>query len=181
MLLTPNQFLRQSEGGIYSISYSNQLDLDFEDIDSVLYIGSTRSFRRRYSQHNKELEEGHPNWLLKKIGRKAKRNNQELHFHKLLTLPRYTLNNSQYDKILRTVEQWFIHINRPYSDLEVPIEDEDFFRHRLANWSDSININETNSETLYLLLSSYKDQLKGMALKVIITQVMNYVDTYRWV
>ncbi len=180
-LLIQTQPLQQSEGGIYTIYYSNHLDPDFEDVDSVLYIGSTRSFKRRHTQHSRELEERHSNWLLKKIGRKAKRNAQELHFHKLLILPRLSLQPSQYDKVLRVVEQWFIHLNRPISDVETAINNgSDYHRHRLANWSDSIDFNETNSETLYILLSSYRDRLEDIVLKSIITQVMDYVDTYRW-
>ena len=174
-LLTPNQFIRQSEGGIYTITYSNQLDLDFEDIDSIIYIGSTRCFRRRYTQHNKGLDEGHPNWLLKKIGRKAKRNDQELHFHKLLTLPRCNLSSTHYDKILRTVEQWFIHINRPYQDIEVPIKAEDYYRHRLANWSDSLNPTADNAERILPLLTTYSKCLKDdLALSVILKGVIRY-------
>ncbi|MEZ9641305.1 hypothetical protein AB4289_06110 [Vibrio cyclitrophicus] len=167
-LLQSHHSLKAQEGGIYTISYINRLDLDFEDIDSVIYIGSTRSFRRRYTQHSKEFDDGHSNWLLKKVGRRAKRNNQELNFIKLLTLPRLSLNTYQYDKILRAVEQWFIHLNRPYQDIEHTFNGDDVYRHRLANWSDAIPTTHTNSEALVILLSSYNNMIDEVAIKAII-------------
>lgn len=174
-LLNPNQHLKQSEGGIYTITYNDPLDLEFGDIDSVIYIGSTRSFGRRYTQHNKELGEGHPNWLLKKIGRHAKKNGQTLHFHKIITLPRLSLKSYQYDKVIKAVEQWLIHLNRPYHDIEEIIKDDDQFRHRLANWADSLNPTADNAERILPLLTAYAQYLENdVALNLIIKGVIRY-------
>lgn len=173
--MVTNQFLKHSEGGIYTISYSDRLDLDFDDIDSVIYIGSTRSFKHRFTRHNKELEEGHPNWLLKKIGKYANKNNQEIHFHKLLTLPKFSLQPSQYDKILRAIEQWFIHLNRPCRDLEQSLSEDDYYRHRLANWADAMNPTVDNAERILPLLTTYSQYLKDdLALNLILKGVIGY-------
>lgn len=174
-LLNPNQPLNQAEGGIYTISYNDRLDLDFEDVDSVLYIGSTRSFRNRFARHNRELEEGHPNWLLKKVGKYANKNNQEIHFNKLLTLPRLSLQPSQYDKILRAVEQWFIYLNRPLQDIERPMNKDCYCRHRLANWADAMNPTVDNAERILPLLTTYSQYLKDdLALNLVLKGVIGY-------
>ncbi|TOA18434.1 hypothetical protein CGK32_22740 [Vibrio parahaemolyticus] len=179
VLQVEHEFMK-GEGGIYCIHYQDKMDLDFNDVESVVYVGSTRDFKRRFKQHQKDLKGSHPNSLLKRVSKSLKRNGQGAVFNKYLMLPRNGLTPQQYDRVIKAVEHWLIVTFKSTHDIEADTEVGDCIRHRVANLSLPFRETAENGHNLSILLSSYANTLEDGALRAILNASASFWGEFEW-
>ncbi|EDL53752.1 hypothetical protein VSAK1_26290 [Vibrio mediterranei AK1] len=179
--LTTNHYFEKGEGGIYCIHYQNQMDLDFNDVDSVCYVGSTRNYKRRFNQHQRGLKNGHGNKLLNKVGKAMKRNEQSAEFTKFLSLPRNGFPPQHYDRVIQAVEHWLIASFKSLHGIESEMFTEgDYVTHRVANSSLPFKETAENGHNLSILLSSYRNTLEDGITKSILGSCIAFWQEFEW-
>jgi len=170
--------INYSGGGIYSATFQKCVR---GELLIHTYIGSTRSFQRRFGDHKRDLAKGdHHNKGLTITNRKTV---SDALMTPLILLPRFGTNDRVYDIILRAVEQHFIELNRSMSlYTEAPTESNPdlFIEVKCLNGKkDALNVNSNSSMRACSTVRQYLVTNRDLLTPATVTLLDHISDWYR--